>query len=969
MPLSRRGFVRGAALSAAALPALASTGPADAAASAAGPKPPHGPHGPHGRAVPAAGGLYSPNAAPLQPTAFLRLPPGSVKPAGWLSGQLQLQLTGLCGRYQDISHFLDYSATGWINPSNIGWEEVPYWLRGYADLAFATGDSTALSGTQRWIDGILATQQSDGFFGPGALRTSLNGGPDFWPYLPLIKTLRMYQEYSGDTRIVPALRSFFSYMAAQSGSVFASSWVSYRLADALDSLFWLYNRTGDAFLLTLADTIHSNGQNWVNNIPTPHNVNIAQGFTEPAFYALRNAQSSYTQASYQDYATVMGTYGQFPGGGFAGDENYRTGFTDPRQGFETCGIVEFMASHEALTRLTGDPVWADRCEELAFNLLPAALDPWGKGTHYLTSANSVDLNNTNTIEGQFNEYGDARLAYMPGVDQYRCCPHNYGQGWPYFTEELWLATPDNGLCASMYAPSTVTAMVAGGATVTFTESTDYPFSETITLRLSAPRPLSFPLYLRVPGWCSAPALRVNGQSVAAPAGPAFTVVNRQWRDGDTVTLSLPQQTSVRTWGANHASVSVYHGPLAYSLQIGENYVQFAGNSEFPEYEVHATTPWNYGLALDTSNPAVSLDFNDAGTTLAANPFTQGGNPLTITAPAQQIIEWRADDQNIVSTLQQSPVLDDAPTASVTLIPMGAARLRITSFPTTAAAGAAWAGAGAWFRLRNANSGKVMGVDGMSTGDSANVVQYDDNGTADHLWTLVDNGDGNVRIRNRNSGKLLAVHDMSMDDSAQVQQFYDSGTPDHVWNLIDNGDGRLRARNVNSGKVLGVSGMSTSNSAAVVQFADSGTLDHVWQLIPDGQVRIQNKNSGKALAVNNMSTADGAQAQQFADNGTADHLWVFLPDADGYFRIQNVNSGKVLAVSGMSTADSAPVTQWDDNGSADHLWRLLPGGGPWLRIQNKNSGKVLGVSGMSTADSADVVQFSDNGTADHLWLLI
>ncbi|SCD51047.1 hypothetical protein GA0115253_100781, partial [Streptomyces sp. Termitarium-T10T-6] len=32
--------------------------------------------------------------------------------------------------------------------------------------------------------------------------------------------------------------------------------------------------------------------------------------------------------------------------------------------------------------------------------------------------------------------------------------------------------------------------------------------------------------------------------------------------------------------------------------------------------------------------------------------------------------------------------------------------------------------------------KVLAVDGMSTADSAHVVQYDDNGTADHLWRLL-----------------------------------------------------------------------------------------------------------------------------------------------------------------------------------------------------------------------------------------
>src|SRR6185437_15977637 len=150
---------------------------------------------------------------------------------------------------------LQYNKTGWITPSLTGWEEVPYWLRGYGDLAYVTGDATALSTIQQWINGILATQASDGFFGPTSLRTSLNGGPDFWPYMPLLQALRTHQEYTGDSRVIPAMTSFFTYMNAQSGSVFGSSWISYRVADGLDSIFWLYNRTGDSFLLTLADTM------------------------------------------------------------------------------------------------------------------------------------------------------------------------------------------------------------------------------------------------------------------------------------------------------------------------------------------------------------------------------------------------------------------------------------------------------------------------------------------------------------------------------------------------------------------------------------------------------------------------------------------------------------------------------------------------------------------------------------------
>ena len=106
------------------------------------------------------------------------------------------------------------------------------------------------------------------------------------------------------------------------------------------------------------------------------------------------------------------------------------------------------------------------------------------------------------------------LAYMLGIHNYRCCPHNYGMGWPYYAQELWFATWDKGLCAAMYGDSQVTAKVGAGATtVTVTEDTDYPFSDTITLTMGTPGAVAFPLYLRIPEWCTGRRRRVNGTVV------------------------------------------------------------------------------------------------------------------------------------------------------------------------------------------------------------------------------------------------------------------------------------------------------------------------------------------------------------------------------------------------------------------------------------------------------------------------
>ena len=91
-------------------------------------------------------------------------------------------------------------------------------------------------------------------------------------------------------------------------------------------------------------------------------------------------------AAERNSQTVWGEYGQVPGGMFGGDENCRPGYDDPRQAIETCGIAEQMLSDEILLRTTGDPFWADHCEEVAFNTWPAAFTADYRALRYLTSA-------------------------------------------------------------------------------------------------------------------------------------------------------------------------------------------------------------------------------------------------------------------------------------------------------------------------------------------------------------------------------------------------------------------------------------------------------------------------------------------------------------------------------------------------------------------------------------------------------
>ena len=235
-----------------------------------------------------------------------------------------------------------------------------------------------------------------------------------------------------------------------------------------------------------------------------------------------------------------------------------------------------------------------------------------------------------------------------------------------------MATAANGIAAVLYAASSVEAKVGYGTTVKIAEKTDYPFDETVTLSLELKSAVRFPLMLRVPAWAAGAAATVNGKP-AGSGGNGWITIDRTWRNDDRVKLTLPMKIETKTWAKNHNSVSIYRGPLAYSLRIGERWVRYGANEKWPAFEVFPETPWNYALL----NSGMRVQKG----AMAAQPFTADRAPLRILAKARRVPSWKLEANGLIGEVPPSPVATSEPVEEVTLIPMGCARLRVSAFPT------------------------------------------------------------------------------------------------------------------------------------------------------------------------------------------------------------------------------------------------------------------------------------------------
>jgi hypothetical protein len=259
-----------------------------------------------------------------------------------------------------------------------------------------------------------------------------------------------------------------------------------------------------------------------------------------------------------------------------------------------------------------------------------------------------------------------------------------------------MATPDNGLAAVIYSPSMVNAKVGDNTNISITNKTNYPFSDDLIFKITADKSDLFPIYFRIPSWSKKPKLLINGKTINTPieAGK-FIKINRKWSNGDIVKLVLPKDISVKKWEKNHNSVSVNYGPLTFSLNIQENYVEKlsdktaigdsrwqddADTDEWPTYEIYPDSDWNYGLILD-DNLDNTFEVVQREWPEDNFPFTNDSAPILIRAKARKIPEWKMDKTTgLVGELTDSPVESDEIDEIVELVPMGGSRLRISSFP-------------------------------------------------------------------------------------------------------------------------------------------------------------------------------------------------------------------------------------------------------------------------------------------------
>jgi len=626
--------------------------------------------------------MKSPGAK-IQPLKMKPLALGEIHPTGWLLGQLRIQADGLSGHLDEF--WPDIKDSGWFGGEAEGWERAPYWLDGVVPLAYLLQDKVLIKKVEKYMDDIIGLQDDSGWIGPPGDQAQY----DLWAVFLVLKPLVQYFDATGDSRIPGVVQGALHWVDNHIGRRPLFNWAKFRWFEALIPIFWLYEQTADDWLLDLAVKLQAQGfdyedffRRWPLTEPTPkgkwnymgHVVNNAMAVKAPAlWWRLTGAEENRSMAARM--IAELDHYHGMATGVFSGDECL-TG-KDPSHGTELCAVVEYLYSLEVLMSVLGDPAFGDRLEKIVFNALPATFSPDMWAHQYDQQANQVECS---ILEDRIWTTNGPESNIYGLEPNYGCCTANFSQGWPKFAVHLWQKTKDEGLAAVAYSPCEVKTKLAG-VPVSLQVNTEYPFRDRIELKVAVDKPLTFPLYLRIPSWAKDAKIEMAGSSPQHPKAGEYYKLEREWSGEQVLLLTLPMQA--RASRRFNQALTIERGPLVYGLKMDEKWRQVNMDKPYRElphadWEVYPTTPWNYALILNEAD-VTALEFEEGP--IGKMPFSPAGAPVKVKVPGIRIDTWQLV-KGSPGLLPVSPVSLSGKKESLILIPYGCTNLRITEFPTT-----------------------------------------------------------------------------------------------------------------------------------------------------------------------------------------------------------------------------------------------------------------------------------------------
>ncbi len=197
----------------------------------------------------------------------------------------------------------------------------------------------------------------------------------------------------------------------------------------------------------------------------------------------------------------------------------------------------------------------------------------------------------------------------------------------------FVSTASDGVAFHLYGGISAELDVAG-TKVSVREQSNYPWSGDIRILIDPEKPTRFDLKLRIPGWCKAARLSVNGKNVTGKPVNGYVTLAREWTAGDTVLLDLamPVERIYAHPGVimDVGRVALKRGPLVYCVEEVDNPGGRVQKLKLPRKSDIKILQRNdlFGGVVQLQASAASINEADWSSLYRTAPPTEGSATLT-----------------------------------------------------------------------------------------------------------------------------------------------------------------------------------------------------------------------------------------------------------------------------------------------------------------------------------------------------
>jgi DUF1680 family protein len=451
--------------------------------------------------------------------------------------------------------------------------QTEFWGKWFLSAAAAcqyTGNGEWRTRLGQSVREILDTQSRDGYIGNYANGSHLKGW-DVWGRKYTLLGLEAWYDLANDPAALSGARRLADHLLREVGPdgadiVTLGLYRGMAASSVLQPMVRLYRRTEDERDMRFAEYIvqrwsSSKGPQLIEKAGVP----VAQRFPPPKkWWSWENGQKAYEMmscytglvelhratgwapalnAATRTFENIRDTEINVAGSGSAAECWYggKAHQAEVRPRFmETCVGVTWMQLCAHLLRLTGEARFGDEIERTAYNALAGAMTPDGSSFAQYSGLEGV------------RALGERQC----GMDL-NCCVANGPRGMMLLPEVAVLMGAD-GPVVNLFSDGAWTLPQCR-----LEMKTDYPASGQVDIRIETKRVEAFTLRLRIPQWSEQTQVSVNGARPAALQAGSWAGIERLWKTGDRVRLSLDLRVGVLTTEAGgRRYAAVVRGPVA-----------------------------------------------------------------------------------------------------------------------------------------------------------------------------------------------------------------------------------------------------------------------------------------------------------------------------------------------------------------------------------------------------------------------